>query len=87
MFPDQDRHGEHNGSPVVDASSDYLPLDGRRNGTHTVVRFSRQWDTCDGGGDLPLGADTARVIWEATQLDFGPKTAPTLARKVDRSAI
>ena len=73
--PDQDRHGEHNGSPLVDASSDYAALGGRRNGTHTVVRFSREWDTCDGGGDLALGADTARVIWayHPTHVPAGPR--------------
>ena len=43
--------------------SDYVLLGGYRNDTHTVVRFSREWDTCDAVGDLPLGADTVRVIW------------------------
>ena len=59
----QDRHGEYNRSPVVDAVSDYVLLGGYRNDTHTVVRLSRAWDTCDAAGDLPLGADTVRVIW------------------------
>ena len=43
--------------------SDYVLLGGYKNDTHTVVRFSREWDTCDRVGDLPLGADTVRVIW------------------------
>ena len=43
--------------------SDYVLLGRYRNKTHTVVKLSRAWDTCDATGDLPLGADTVRVIW------------------------
>ena len=59
----QDRHGYYNRCPVVDAVSDYVLLGSYRKDTYTVVRLSREWDTCDGVGDLALGADTVRVIW------------------------
>jgi hypothetical protein len=33
--------------PEVDASQDYRLLLGYENKTHTVLRFSRRYDTCD----------------------------------------
>lgn len=38
-------------------------MGGYENETHTVVRFSRPWDTCDREEDFLLGDDTLRVIW------------------------
>ena len=33
--------------PLIDSSQDYSLLKGYQNETHTVLRFSRLWDTCD----------------------------------------
>ena len=39
-------------------------LGGYENDTHTVVRFSRLWNTCDQAGeDIVLSGDTVRLIW------------------------
>ena len=35
---------------MVDPSQDYELLGGFQNDTHTVIRFSRAWDTCDEQG-------------------------------------
>ena len=64
----QDRHGEGNNVPELDASQD-VSLDwGRENDTHTVLQFHRAWDTCD-PEDLALGSDTVRLIWTYSQDD------------------
>ncbi len=47
----------------MDATQDYAVLGGFQNDTHTVVAFSRKWDTCDRGEDVRLGGDTVRLIW------------------------
>lgn len=41
-------------TPVVDKSQDYEVLGGSVNDTHTTLRFSRLWDTCDSNGDFRL---------------------------------
>ncbi len=56
-------HADGNGAPLVDSSQDYRVINGHQNGTHTLVTFERDWDTCDEKGDLQLGSDTARVMW------------------------
>lgn len=44
----QDRHvKDANKDPVMDSSQDYTLLLGYENKTHTVLRFSRRYDTCD----------------------------------------
>jgi dimethyladenosine transferase 1 len=43
----QDRYATDRGEPEVDQSQDYEMLLGYENGTHTVFRFRRQYDTCD----------------------------------------
>ena len=43
----QDRHATDRDEPEVDQSQDYEMLLGYENGTHTVFRFRRQYDTCD----------------------------------------
>ena len=45
-------------------------ISGYKNDTHTVVTFSRAWDTCD-DQDLGLGHDTARLIWAYSEEDPG----------------
>ncbi|XP_017886993.2 MOXD1 homolog 2-like, partial [Ceratina calcarata] len=44
----QDRHVKKSSKdPQMDSSQDYTLLLGFENKTHTVLRFSRQYDTCD----------------------------------------
>lgn len=55
MFPiQQDLHGEGNWHPVLDDSQDLKILGGYQNDTHTVLRFSRLWDTCDDWHDFHI---------------------------------
>ncbi|KAI4498505.1 hypothetical protein M0802_006440 [Mischocyttarus mexicanus] len=45
---DRDRHMKDvSKDPEVDSSQDYRLLLGYENKTHTVLRFSRRYDTCD----------------------------------------
>jgi hypothetical protein len=43
----QDRYARERAEPEVDSSQDYELLLGYENGTHTVIRFRRRYDTCD----------------------------------------
>ena len=76
----QDRYSEDTHSPLVDSSQDYELLGGGRNDTHTVLRFSREWETCDASGqDLALGPDTVRLIW-AYHPTHVPATSSSLSK-------
>ncbi|KAF2357527.1 Copper type II ascorbate-dependent monooxygenase C-terminal [Trinorchestia longiramus] len=57
-----DMHGVRNGAPLLDDSQDVVLLSGRRNDTHTTLRFRRPWVTCDQHHDMAISADTVRVI-------------------------
>ncbi|XP_031841330.1 DBH like monooxygenase olf413 [Nomia melanderi] len=60
----QDRHVKGaNKDPVMDSSQDYTLLLGYENKTHTVLRFSRRYDTCD-LRDLKITNDTMQVVWQ-----------------------
>ncbi|CAL4168359.1 unnamed protein product, partial [Meganyctiphanes norvegica] len=59
----QDRFAMGNQQPKIDGSQDIELLGGYQNDSHTVLRFSRRWTTCDEDNDVKLGADTVRVIW------------------------
>ncbi|XP_043249657.1 MOXD1 homolog 2 [Colletes gigas] len=60
----QDRHVKNaSGDPQMDSSQDYYLQLGYENKTHTVLRFSRQYDTCD-LRDLKITNDTMRVVWQ-----------------------
>ncbi|XP_034935719.1 MOXD1 homolog 2 isoform X2 [Chelonus insularis] len=60
----QDRHvKDSNRDPAMDSSQDYHLLLGYENKTHTVLRFSRQYDTCD-PRDLKITNDTTKVVWQ-----------------------
>ncbi|XP_071518366.1 DBH-like monooxygenase protein 1 homolog [Panulirus ornatus] len=48
--------------PKVDESQDVELLGGYQNDTHTVLRFSRPWVTCD-HNDIRLSGDTVRLVW------------------------
>lgn len=58
-----DRHAKTTLSPEIDQSQDCSLIGGYENDTHTVIQFSRPWDTCDPDQDLVLGSDTVRLIW------------------------
>ncbi|XP_040570289.1 DBH-like monooxygenase protein 1 isoform X3 [Lepeophtheirus salmonis] len=64
-----DRWAEGNSAPIMDMSQDYVLMSGSENDTHTVIRFSRPWDTCDSVEDIQLGVDTVRLIWALGQED------------------
>ncbi|XP_023290728.1 MOXD1 homolog 2 [Orussus abietinus] len=60
----QDRHVKDAGrDPQMDSSQDYRLLLGYENKTHTVLRFSRRYDTCD-PRDLKITNDTMQVVWQ-----------------------
>ncbi|XP_068142933.1 LOW QUALITY PROTEIN: MOXD1 homolog 2 [Drosophila tropicalis] len=61
----QDRHVTRNGDPepVVDPSQDYMLMMGYENATHTVLRFRRKLDTCDGSHDIAITNDTMRLLY------------------------
>ncbi|XP_003701320.2 DBH like monooxygenase olf413 [Megachile rotundata] len=59
-----DRHVKDTSkNPEMDASQDYCLLQGFENKTHTVLRFSRRYDTCD-PRDLKITNDTMQVVWQ-----------------------
>ncbi|XP_023703480.2 MOXD1 homolog 2 [Cryptotermes secundus] len=58
----QDRHALERTEPDVDSSQDYELLLGYENGTHTVIRFRRRYDTCD-PHDFRITNDTMRVLF------------------------
>ncbi|KAK7085007.1 DBH-like monooxygenase protein 1 [Halocaridina rubra] len=58
-----DRYAFAQLTPSIDESQDYQLLGGYQNYSHTVIRFSRPWKTCDENHDFQLSGDTVRVIW------------------------
>ncbi|XP_050703630.1 MOXD1 homolog 1-like [Eriocheir sinensis] len=59
----QDRYAHGETTPVVDHSQDMVVEGGYQNDTHTVIRFSRPWNTCDKSQDMKLSGDTMKIIW------------------------
>lgn len=55
--------------PVIDDSQDIDVLGGNQNDTHTILRFSRPWNTCDAVHDFKISGDTTRVIWAYSKED------------------
>ncbi|XP_069693146.1 MOXD1 homolog 2-like [Periplaneta americana] len=58
----QDRYARGRGEPELDPSQDYELLLGYENGTHTVIRFRRRYDTCD-PHDYTITNDTMRMLF------------------------
>ncbi|XP_045124485.1 DBH-like monooxygenase protein 1 [Portunus trituberculatus] len=58
-----DRYAHGMTIPVVDIAQNVVVEGGYQNDTHTVMRFSRPWNTCDTKHDMKLSDDTVRVIW------------------------
>ncbi|GIX73703.1 hypothetical protein CDAR_397851 [Caerostris darwini] len=65
----QDRHAYKNAMPVLDDQQDFQLLHGYENETHTVLQFSRKFDTCD-GQDMAITNDTVRVIYAYHDTDY-----------------
>ncbi|XP_071518368.1 DBH-like monooxygenase protein 1 [Panulirus ornatus] len=63
-----DRYSDGYTVPKVDESQDVELLGGYQNDTHTVLRFSRPWVTCD-HNDFRLSDDTVRIIWSYANQD------------------
>ena len=72
-----DRHAVGNNVPYLDTKQSYRLERGYENETHTVVQFSRAWDTCD-EQDVRLGSDTVRLIWAYN--DDDPRDSESLYR-------
>ena len=53
------------GTPIIDAKQDYTILGGGENATHTTIRFSRDYNTCDSNlnDDFTIEEETIRMIW------------------------
>ena len=58
-----DRNSRAYAMPEIDASQDWTLLEGRENGTHTIIKFRRPYYTCDEENDLPITKDTMRLIF------------------------
>ncbi|XP_073979777.1 MOXD1 homolog 1-like isoform X2 [Rhodnius prolixus] len=56
-------------SPVEDPFQNYRLLQSRQNNTHTVIKFSRLWDTCDREGDVIIGNGTVKLMWSVGSAD------------------
>ncbi|XP_011301507.1 MOXD1 homolog 1 [Fopius arisanus] len=65
-----DSHGleDDNAAPVADESQDIDILGGSQNDTHTIITFSRRWQTCD-PEDRHLNEDNVRVLWALQDTD------------------
>ncbi|CAI8042477.1 DBH-like monooxygenase protein 1 homolog [Geodia barretti] len=57
--------------PTIDEQQDWVLKGGEEENGFTILEFSRKYVTCD-GYDLPIMAETARVIWS-----FHATTDPT----------
>ncbi|XP_064097931.1 MOXD1 homolog 1-like isoform X2 [Macrobrachium nipponense] len=64
----EDRFSPGYGIPIIDKSQNVELLSGYQNGTHTVLRFKRPWDTCD-HEDFKIANDTVRIIWSYSYQD------------------
>ncbi|KAK7072077.1 DBH-like monooxygenase protein 1 [Halocaridina rubra] len=64
-----DRHARGMFIPDIDNLQNIDVIGGYQNDTHTVVRFSRPWNTCDNEQDYKLSGDTTRIIWAYSDED------------------
>ncbi|GIY68908.1 MOXD1 homolog 2 [Caerostris extrusa] len=66
----QDRHAYKNAMPVLDDQQDFQLLHGYENETHTVLQFSRKFDTCD---DQDMAITVVKFQFILTFYVFNPK--------------
>ncbi|KAL1117689.1 hypothetical protein AAG570_004004, partial [Ranatra chinensis] len=57
--------------PVEDSVQNYKLLESSQNETHTTIKFSRTWNTCDRKHDVTIVNDTMRVMWTMSDDDPG----------------
>ncbi|XP_068215999.1 DBH-like monooxygenase protein 1 [Palaemon carinicauda] len=63
-----DRYAPGYGIPIIDKTQDVELIEGYQNDTHTVLKFSRLWDSCD-DEDYKITDDTVRIIWAYNYMD------------------
>lgn len=64
----QDRYAIGSSEPLRDTQENYSLLGGSENATHTILRFRRNYETCD-QHDRPITNDTMNVIYAYHQSD------------------
>ncbi|CAB3380899.1 Hypothetical predicted protein [Cloeon dipterum] len=64
-----DYYATGNAKPRRDEIQNVELLEAEQNGTHTIVKFRREWETCDQLHDMALGEETVRLIWALGQKD------------------
>ncbi|CAG7826683.1 unnamed protein product [Allacma fusca] len=57
-----DYHAKGKQTPDVDASQDWTLLSASENSTHTTLKVTRVFNTCD-DEDVPISNDTTKIIW------------------------
>ncbi|EZA62273.1 MOXD1-like protein, partial [Ooceraea biroi] len=78
----RDRHvKDASRDPQMDSSQDYRLLLGYENKTHTVLRFSRRYDTCD-PRDLKITVGDAIYAARKAQDNFLRSTHKARAREI-----
>ncbi|XP_068226831.1 DBH-like monooxygenase protein 1 isoform X1 [Palaemon carinicauda] len=71
--------------PKVDEVQDVQLLEGYQNGTHTSLRFSRPWNTCDEEEDLKLSKeDTVKIIWSYGTSDPVDGNPMAISKHIER---
>jgi len=55
--------------PQIDESQDWILLDSKQNSTHTIIKFSRPYTTCDKEFDRQITRDTTRLIYAYSDSD------------------
>lgn len=74
-------------APEVDASQDVMLLGGYQNDTHTVIRFSRPWNTCDKAQDVLLSVSTMTMLLDHKPHKEVPPTMGTTGETMNKIYI
>ena len=72
----KDRYATDETLPQIDESQDWILLDSKQNSTHTIIKFSRPYTTCDKEFDRQITRDTTRLIYAYSDSD--PKSITNL---------
>ena len=83
-----DRHATERSTTLIDSRQDYSLLGGEENGTHTIIRFSRNWNTCDENPDedFMIEEETIRLIWAYNDNDPIDEAYPEKHKDENRGA-
>ncbi|CAG7727284.1 unnamed protein product, partial [Allacma fusca] len=63
-----DYHAIGRQAPIVDASQDWALLSTSQNVTHTTLKVTRVFNTCD-NEDVSINNDTTKIIWAIGDTD------------------